>query len=800
MPVICIGQTIFTKSQVSTSDTIVTKKAVPYQLSEINYALEQTEHFLSLTKYQINSGSSISQIESDFGKARSDLQKEYADFREHRGNQYARYFLENSFFIWQEHKIRLAKWQKKVSGYLILNQQKKNDIDKILEKWELTLNDPKIADQPEQIIAGISSMIGRIRLTQNDLSATSDYLLTLENSIAEEVNYCNNIIENITNNQLEIFRNFLIAEAPELLNTGMFSGDLEHISSNVSLIWRDVKKHLTIYSESENKAYILLLFVASLTLVYLIRYAFLKYTDPQFNSEKFNETVSPLINYSLLSILILFLLNYLLLFPYQPTIITKLSRIILLISAGYIIFGSSKSQGRSFITKLLILLILNYIQFIFLYIGDSSRIYFMLESVAGIVIFLPFLRPGFWKSASHNKTTFIVGLLAVQVLIFYILSAITNFFGYFDITHYLIKTGIHLSVITLIIFALYKIWIALTSAVLSISKNFKTSYLSHFWERIEKRLTRIGSIAIFFLWFLFVIRLFELQRPISLLLNSFLLNKRTIGTLELSFSSILSFLLIISLTFIITGIIRFLIDDDFIKRSKLPRGIAAAISVTLRYMIVVAGTLLALSSAGVEIGKFSLLTGALGIGIGFGLQSIVTNFISGLILVYERPIQVGDTIEVENLIGQVKKIGPRSSQVVTNDGAEIIVPNSNLISNQLINWTLSDNKRRIQIKIDVAYGSDPNKVLRLLNEIAEENSDVLKHPAPLAIFNGFAESSLTFSLYFWTHLDYWMITKSNMSILIYNILTENNIEIPFPQMDLHLKSELPPPIPGFKKK
>jgi small-conductance mechanosensitive channel len=198
---------------------------------------------------------------------------------------------------------------------------------------------------------------------------------------------------------------------------------------------------------------------------------------------------------------------------------------------------------------------------------------------------------------------------------------------------------------------------------------------------------------------------------------------------------------------------------------------------------------MALSAAGIDLGKFGLIAGALGIGIGFGLQNIVSNFISGLILIYERPVQSGDTVEVENLMGQVKRIGIRSSSVRTYDGAEVVVPNSNLVSNQLINWTLSDNRKRIEVKVGVAYGSDPNVVMKLLKEVAKSHEKVLSDPEPLPLFEGFGDSSLNFRLLFWVFFEDGFVTKSDVSIGIYNILDENNITIPFPQLDLHVKKD-----------
>jgi len=153
-----------------------------------------------------------------------------------------------------------------------------------------------------------------------------------------------------------------------------------------------------------------------------------------------------------------------------------------------------------------------------------------------------------------------------------------------------------------------------------------------------------------------------------------------IGTMAISVGEILSFILILVFSFGLASFIKVIVEDEFLVRTNLPKGVPAAISVTIRYFIIVLGIAMALSSAGIDLGKFGLLAGALGVGIGFGLQNIIGNFISGLILVYERPVNVGDTVEVESLMGIVNRIGVRSSNVRTFDGAEVIVPNANLIS------------------------------------------------------------------------------------------------------------------------
>ena len=194
------------------------------------------------------------------------------------------------------------------------------------------------------------------------------------------------------------------------------------------------------------------------------------------------------------------------------------------------------------------------------------------------------------------------------------------------------------------------------------------------------------------------------------------------------------------------------------------------------------------SQAGVELNKFTVITGALGVGVGFGLQNIVNNFASGLILLFERPIRVEDTVEVSGLVGTVKRIGGRSSTIQTFQGAEVIVPNSNLLSNQVINWTLSSPWRRVDIPVGVAYGNDPKEIIKLLVSVAEKNSGVMHEPARMAFFLGFGESALNFELRFWSaRQDTWFQLKSDVAIAVAQALQENGIEIPFPQRDLHMR-------------
>ncbi len=194
------------------------------------------------------------------------------------------------------------------------------------------------------------------------------------------------------------------------------------------------------------------------------------------------------------------------------------------------------------------------------------------------------------------------------------------------------------------------------------------------------------------------------------------------------------------------------------------------------------------------------MIGGLGVGIGFGLQNVVNNFVSGLILLFERPIQAGDTITVGTVMGEVKRIGIRASIVRDFDGAEVLVPNANLLSEMVINWTLSDRRRRMEILVGVAYGTDPRRVLELLRGVVEGEERLLKDPAPSVQFLEFGESSLDFRVRAWTDdFDNFWDLRSDLIVQLDRAILDAGIHIPFPQRDLHVRS-IDPQITGSDAK
>ena len=208
---------------------------------------------------------------------------------------------------------------------------------------------------------------------------------------------------------------------------------------------------------------------------------------------------------------------------------------------------------------------------------------------------------------------------------------------------------------------------------------------------------------------------------------------------------------------------------------------------------IIIGAFIIIQNVGINLGSLNVLAGALGVGIGFGLQNIANNFISGLIILFERPIKVGDRIEVGSVQGDVIKVSARATTVNTNDNISIIVPNSEFINQRVINWSHNDRSIRFHVPVGVSYNEDPAKIKKILLSVAEKNSDVLKRPAPDVLFVEYADSSLNFDLMIWTstYINKPTVLKSQLYYEIFERFKEHGVEIPFPQRDLHLRSGWP---------
>jgi len=261
-----------------------------------------------------------------------------------------------------------------------------------------------------------------------------------------------------------------------------------------------------------------------------------------------------------------------------------------------------------------------------------------------------------------------------------------------------------------------------------------------------------------------------------------------LGSMTFSFLGLIYSILILLATHAVVRLWRWIFQNKFLNRSGMAIGLQESITTITVYAVWLLGITIAFHVFGLNTATLAVALGALGIGLGFGLQNIFNNFISGIILLFERPIQVGDDVEINGTWATVKKINVRSTVVQSYDNASLIIPNSEFISSQVTNWSFKDKRLRRNIDVGVAYGSNVNLVRETLLEIARTVKRVLKRPEPEVLFTDFGDSALIFRLRIWTDIDHMLKVETAIRFEIDRLFKERDIEIAFPQRDIHIRS------------
>jgi potassium-dependent mechanosensitive channel len=368
-------------------------------------------------------------------------------------------------------------------------------------------------------------------------------------------------------------------------------------------------------------------------------------------------------------------------------------------------------------------------------------------------------------------------------------ALVADLFGYVKLSHFLAVAFVYSSFVGISVFTAVRVATILLAAGLRSPLAERFAIVRLHREGLARWTPKILIWTGVFIWTMAALQLLGLQDEAQAALRNFLDFQIAGSAGGITLGSLFGFFLILTVGYVIASSIRFVFREEILGIFQMSRGLPELISSIVYYSLLLVVALAAVNAAGIQLNRFTVLTGAFGVGVGFGLQNIINNFVSGLILQFERPIHIDDILEVDNYVGRVTRIGIRSSTIRTFQGAEVIIPNATLISNKVINWTLSESQRRRELPLGVAYGSDPKVVLKILCDAAARHELVLAKPEPIAYFKGFGDSSLDFELHFWVIQDNnWLQINSEVAMSAMQMLDDAGIEIPFPQRDLHLRS------------
>ena len=319
-----------------------------------------------------------------------------------------------------------------------------------------------------------------------------------------------------------------------------------------------------------------------------------------------------------------------------------------------------------------------------------------------------------------------------------------------------------------------------------IEVNRISSYLD--FKNLKNRIGKLLKVLAIILLIIFFAQNLNIFDNIYEASKEFFKQEREIGSTKFTFGGFSLFIIIVYLATVIAQIVSYFLEfADQNAPATVRKGKYSSTILLVRLAIWIVGFLIAIAASGVPTDKLTIILGALGVGIGFGLQSLVNNVVSGIVMVFEKPIQVGDLIEVGDRTGTVRSMGIRASKILTFEGSEVIVPNGDLLSQNLINWTLSNTHKRICLAVGVAYGTDIEKVKAIFKDILAADKEVMVEPAPLILLDKFGESSVDFKVLCWIRdIDNWLLIRSVLMSNVFEAFYKSGIVSPFPQRDVNL--------------
>ncbi len=698
-------------------------------------------------------------------------------------------YLNNKLMFWKRISKTVNDAKLELSNLVGDLEKKKFGIESEIVTWKNTKKALAEQDHTSSVFNRIDIVIAALDSSRNVLTERSDQVLTiLDRTTAKAMQIdelINQIEKYISSNEEGVF----VSHIPPLWKTDLSDPVNRSVVAPLRQLYDlEVKELISYLKNLQNKVIFQVFIIALLFIFFLFmkrRMAHLDYSEQSVYQRMLVKVLSHPVN----AALILGLFSSLLIFPDRPLILRDLSKVVIMIP---LVILSVLITSRKYSTYFYLLGVMMVVQTIYFFFPPGHLLY--LASVLFIAITEFIL---LYKLISHLKKD--NGSPSPRKRMFSVVVALHIGFSLTGIialafgVNILAEIAVNVTLINAFGGILLGISAFIVNGLIEVGLESRSArrlnVIRNYGREIAQRLTRLVNLGAVLFWFVTMLSVLRIRRSFFEGLSSFLTDELSIGSASFTMGGILTFFLVIWLSIVIANMIRAVLEEDVLSRMRLAKGLPHTISVMIRYTLITIGLLLAVSAAGMPLDSLTILFGAFGVGIGFGLQNIFNNLVSGLILLFERPIQIGDTIEVGQLMGNVKSIGIRSSNVRTFDGAEVIVPNGQLISNEVVNWTLSDQTRRIEVIAGVAYGSDPHKVKELFLQVLSDHPDIIKEPSPQVFFQELGDSSLNFRLLFWTNnFGEWVRIRSDIVFSVHDILKKEGIEIPFPQRDLHIRS------------
>ena len=696
--------------------------------------------------------------------------------------------LQNEQQQWQSAQLQATGWLNALTLQATKLQDSLNQLAELQKLWSSSRASAQAAKAPDPILQQMDATLTAIINAQAPLQAQRANILNLQSRVAEEATRCGTALQRIADFQQKAVAGILAQDAPPIWTINLWSDAVaalpEHAGKIAGAYWTDVAEYLR--EPRQGGAFHPAIFILLALVFSAARRKIAVWEKSGSHASSailvFERPYAAALGTTL--VLVTGPLYFQL-----PTTVRQLLTIVSLVPMLRLARPKISPSVAFLLYACCVLFAVDTLHQTFASIKVIGQAILIGETLAAIIVLYSMRRHYreiiAARAASSGLMVLKLGrFLLIIVFLVGLLAAVT---GYMRLAR-LLTPGIFVGgVLALIFFASLRVSAGLIALALRVWPLSSLRMVAHHRELLERRVYRVLIWIAVGGWLVRYLSYLGLLDPAWSLAHALLATKLERGSIAISLGNVLEFVLTVWLAYLLSRFLRFVLQEDVYPRIDLAPGLSYAASSLLNYVILALGFVAALGVLGVDFSKVSLLAGAFSVGIGFGLQSVVNNFVSGLILLFERPIHVGDTVEVGSLQGIVRRIGIRASVLHTGQGADIIVPNSQLVTEKVTNWTLSDRLRRVDLSIGVNYGANPKNVVDLLVGVADKHPQVLKRPPPEAFFLSYGDSSINFELRAWTDQSSPATQiRSDLASAVYDAVSAAGLSFPFPQREVRL--------------
>jgi len=765
---------------------VSTQPSIPnaIALAEISTQAQEITENLRAIVIRLEASANLTETEADLAEWTRRVESGVADTNAVFQLKPRFSMLSDMAHAWQEARQHLSMLLAKTTARASDCSAALGEIQKLRDVWTRTGEAARAQNAPEELITRVDATLGALRIAQERIIALRDRLLALQGEATRQLGACDEVLARLEQSRQEEEEELGKQTGPPVWRAapaGYGSGAVLH----PILIAGRIELRLAAGFLRRHASFLPLQLLLLASLVLLMRRARSWVEDWRSSGTELREHLAVLeLPYSV-ALLVTCLCAYALQ-PDAPQLLFDALAIVVLVPVLRLLHRIVHPAVMRPIYVVAALRVVDLFQPLAGTAPVVQQSLLCLSMSGGLILMLWSVSPARMRGAPQgwrSGVTWTGRLLGLDFGAAFVAGA----FGYMNLARFLSSTALVAVNAAMGFFVAARVLIGLWDLLLAVRPLAALRMVSGHRPLIARRSATIISALAVAAW------LFRIRSVLGMLgLRTDTLKRVaeasvSFGSVTFSLGDLFFFAVTLWGSVLLSRLIRFVLDEEVFPRSQLAHGLPYALSNLIHYAILTIGLLLALATLGFDASRLTVMIGALGVGIGFGLQAIVNNFVSGLILLLERPIKTGDTVQVGQVTGEVKRIGVRSSTVRTAGGAEVIVPNSTLISDSVTNWTLSDRSRRFELPIGVAYGTKPASVLTMLKEVAKQHPEVLAYPEPTAFFLDFGESSLDFELRAWVGDGNRLGgVKSEVAVALCEAFEAAGIEIPFPQRDLHI--------------